>query len=273
MSLLSPSQPRVNAAAPFHSDGDVCSSRARFREAVSALTVVSERSNHIFSSPLGPGYRDGRHFTLPRFVYFGPHTHEESLRLAFYAGADSHDLRTSFALLHLVERLSLEPDLGQGLNLSFFPLLDATDHKSVDLPGRLVTAENWATAERAEVDLLRRDVRVRAYHGFVRLEPADVDVITVRLSGRSSSGIEPTGVELVSSDDFVPLDVQWEAASELASATGPLSLSDDLPFHAFELVLQFPRHWTAELYQEAIGLVLRRFVRRYRAVQAYGQHL
>ncbi len=76
----------------------------------------------------GPSTHAGHHHYLPRFVYFGPHTSEESPRIAFLAGLDSRDLRPTLALLHLVEELALAPDIGQSLHLAFYPLVDVLGH-------------------------------------------------------------------------------------------------------------------------------------------------
>jgi len=242
-----------------------------FNQRLTSLYALAHRSQYVFASPLGPFYREARHYHVPRFVYFGPHTSDESLRLAFHAGFDSADLRGTLALLHFVERLALTPDLGQGLNLSFFPLADVTGL----LRGRSqnLAALSWAEPGAPELALLAGDARSRAYHGFVRIEstPADDDVITVRLRGRFT---EALGVELLDSDDLAPWSVRWEGAPPAAQPTdGPLALSDDLPFAPFELTLGLPSAWSVELHREATTAILKKFIQRYRGFQAYAQHL
>jgi len=242
-----------------------------FNERLTSLYALAQRSRYVFASPLGPFYRRARHYHVPRFVYFGPHTSDESLRLAFHAGFDSRDLRGTLALLHFVERLALTPDLGQGLNLSFFPLADVTGllrGESQQLAGH-----SWISSGVPELDLLAGDARSRAYHGFVRVEstPAGDDVITVGLRGNFP---EALGVELLNSDDLAPWDVRWTAAPlGHAPADGPLSLGDDLAFAPFELTLGLPAAWSVELHREAVATILRNFIHRYRAFQAYAQHL
>ncbi|ATC65186.1 hypothetical protein CMV30_15165 [Nibricoccus aquaticus] len=241
-------------------------------ERLNSLYALSQRSHYIFGSPLGPFYHKAHHLSLPRFVYFGPHTHDESLRLAFYAGHEHDDLRSTFALLHLVERLAIAPDIGQGLNLSFFPLLDAAGLFHGET-GRDLAQENWAHSFAPEINLLQKDARSRGYHGFVRvLTATGTDEIAVSLRSQFPAALQAPGVEFISSDDFDPLPVRWESASPLIN-DGPLTLNDDLPFSAFELTLRIPAAWSAELYREAVSSILRRFILRYRTLQAYGQHL
>lgn len=242
-----------------------------FNERLTALYALAQRSRHVFASPLGPFYRDARHYHVPRFVYFGPHTSDESLRLAFHAGFDSSDLRGTLALLHFVERLALTPEVGQGLNLSFFPLADITGLLRGEY--RRLTGLSWQAPASAELKLLGLDARSRGYHGFVRLETshADDDVVTIRLRGHAADAL---GLELLNSDDTAPWQVRWESEpSAAAPADGPLSLSDDLPFHPFELTLAFPASWSVELHREASAAILKNFIQRYRGFHAYAQHL
>ena len=69
----------------------------------------------------------------------------------------------------------------------------------------------------------------------------------------------------------------WAGKAPLAEApglpAGPLRLTQDLPQAPFELVLRIPGSWSAEAYQHAAVTLLERFLSRYRAFLAYGQHL
>ncbi len=245
---------------------------AAFAQRLASLYGLAQRSDYVFGSPLGPFYHESRHHAVPRFVYFGPHTSNESLRLAFYAGFDHRDLRGTFGLLHFVERLALSPDLGQGLNLSFFPLLDVLGLTDGEATRDLASA-HWARPRAPEISLLEKDACLHGYHGFVRIEAAPGDeVVGIRLRGHPD--LRATGVELISSLDTDPLPVRWEAGVDgFLPADGPLSVADDLPFPPFELTLRIPAAWPSELHREAIASTLKRFVLRYRGHQAYAQHL
>lgn len=242
-----------------------------FNERLTSLYALAQRSQYVFASPLGPFYREARHYHVPRFVYFGPHTSDESLRLAFHTGFDSADLRGTLALLHFVERLALTPDVGQGLNLSFFPLADITG--LIRSESQKLADHSWVSPESPELRLLAQDVRSRAYHGFVRVETtnADDDVITIRLRGHSADAL---GLELLSSHDIAPWAVRWESGpADATPSDGPLSLSDDLPFQPFELTLGLPSSWSLELHREAVTTILKNFIQRYRGFHAYAQYL
>ena len=243
-----------------------------FRAHLSAVYALTQDSPHIFASPLGPILLGGRCALLPRFVFFGPHASDQSWRLAFLAGFSGDDLRSSHALLALVERLFREAETGHGLHLSFFPAVDAGG-VFLDAPNRGLSAAHWGRSTEPEIGLLERDIRQQAYHGFVRIEtaPKGEDIATLRVHGAAVEALSP-GLELISTDETGPVPVRFEAGAGLAG-TGPLSVAEDLPYAPFELTLSLPPAWPDSIYQNAAGLLLQRFLWRYRAFQAYGQHL
>ncbi len=249
------------------------SSSVGFGERLAALYALAQKSNYVFASPLGPFFDRGHHFHLPRFVYFGPQTHDESLRLAFLTGFESKNLSVSLAVTDLVEGLAADPELGQGLNLSFFPLIDVLGSTSEN--GRGLSSANWSKSRVPEIDVLEKDARARGYHGFIRIEAtAPDDVILVRLRQEKSADAAEPEIDLVSSEDFEPWSIRWESEdSEAKVSDGPLTILDDLPVQPFELSIRLPKKWHDALQREAAASVLRRVISRQRSLQAYRQHL
>lgn len=255
--------------APVSSDASTANS---FHAHLSALYSLSPQNNHVFGSPLGPIYQDGRAAYLPRFAFFGPHASDDSWRIAFLAAFDRRDLRGAHALLHLVERLARNSEEGHGLNLTFFPLVDAAG-LFLGAPPRALERANWARSTVPEIRLLEKDARLHGYHGFVRVEtaPPRDDFITVRV--REPFGVGAAGNDLISSAETIPFPVRFERTRGVQVEEGPLTIADDLPFRPFEITLRIPAAWSDERYDEAVGAILVRFIIRYRANQAYGQHL
>lgn len=245
-------------------------------DAFSRLYGIAQHSTHVFGSPLGPVTIAGETYTLPRFVYFGPQFSDESVRLVFHAGFDGRDPRPTRALLHVVERLALKPDVGQGLNLTFFPLVNPSGlarRTTRSAAGVDLAAAHWNLSSAPEIGLLAHDARLRGYHGFVRVVSASVDemVATVRNSSAAAIG---TDTVLTVVPEVAGLRVHWiTEPGQYRAAAGPLTLADDLPLAPFELTVQVPDSWSADLYREAVLQVLKTFIIHYRATYAYGIHL
>jgi hypothetical protein len=240
---------------------------------LSALYALSQNSPFVFASPVGPVSTAGRPAYLPRFVFFGPHASEESWRIALLAGFDHRDLRASRALVALTARLAADSETGHALNLTFFPLIDVVGLLSGTGDRKLGLA-HWGAGAPPEIELLERDARQRGYHGFVRIETGQGgdDLISIRVRGSFAHALSPD-LELVTSEETRTFPVRFEAAGSTEPSGGPLSIADDLPLAPFELTLTIPGSWSADAYQHAAVTLLERFLRRYRAFQAYGQHL
>ena len=268
--MSTPFSSRSGTVARASSPASSLSLSAALGDQLSTLYGLAQRSAYVFGSPLGPFAHAGQPHYLPRFVYFGPHTSEESPRLAFLAGLDSRDLRSTLSVLNLVEQLAVRPDLGQSLHLAFYPLVDVLGHLR-QAGNRELAAQAWTTPSAPEIDLLAKDSRLRTYHAFIRVEtgPPD-DVVTLRL--RTTGGAAPS-VALFSSEDTEPFAVRWEVEQGPVPAAGPLSLGGDLPFRPLDLTLRVPGDWRPEFYREAVASILKRFIVRYRGLLAYGQHL
>jgi len=254
-------------------DGSAGTSSACLQAHLSTLYALAQHSRHVFASPLGPFPFGGRHAYLPRFAFFGPHASDDSWRLAFLAGFDHRDLRASQALLALAGTLAENAESGHGLNLSFFPLVDAAG-LFLGASDRRLASAHWSRTDIPEILLLERDARQRGYHGFVRVEtaPAGGEAIEVSVRRSGGAGSSPDA-DLITSEEAEGLPVRFEFESVEHPAEGPLSVAEDLPFNPFEVTLRIPASWAGDEYRKAVATLLERFLKRYRAYQAYGQHL
>jgi hypothetical protein len=239
---------------------------------LSALYDLSQNSPYVFASPMGPLPAAAGTALMPRFVFFGPHASEESWRLALLAGFDHRDLRASRALVALAARLSGDLATGHALNLTIFPLVDVLG-QVLGAAERGLAEAPWGAGAEPELGILERDARQRGYHGFVRIETGAFgdEQIAIRIRG-SYSQAHSQGLELITAEETGAYPVRL-VVGETAPGDGPLSVSDDLPLLPFELTLRIPGSWTDAAYQDAVVTLVERFLRRYRAFQAFGQHL
>jgi hypothetical protein len=242
------------------------------RTRLSRLYELAHQSAYLFGSPLALFDREHRSLHLPRFVYFGPQTSDASPRLAVFAGFGRHDRLAARAVTAFVEGLAQQPDIGHGLNLSFFPVVNVLGllggAEDLDLSN-----EHWSRSAAPEIELLAHDARLRTYQGFIRVITTADEVPAARLRTVLSPFIARSGIEVFSSVDFEPWSVSFETQPSSAIVDGPLSLADDLPFTPFEVELALPADWSQRRADAALAALLKRLVTRYRSFLAYGQNL
>jgi hypothetical protein len=236
------------------------------------LHELTEQSDHVFGSPLGP-FPDGENLHyLPHFVYFGPHSTQDTLRLAVVAGFGRHDLPATRALLAFIEGLTQRPDIGHGLNLSFFPVVNVLGLVG-GVEERDLTAANWSSSAEPEIKLLSQDSRLRGYQGFVRVIAAPDDLPFAWVRSTLSLSAQASDVEVFTEDDFAPWPVRFHTARVGTVSRGPLSIAGELPFSTFEVELALPAEWIQDRTDKALAVLLKRLFVRYRAFQAYSQYL
>jgi hypothetical protein len=241
-------------------------------ERLGALYELAQRSAHVFGSPLGPFRLGGRELALPRFVYFGPHTSQESLRLAVLSGCTRHERTAAQALLGVIESLARAADIGQSLNVSFFPVVNV-GALLADQEERDLGAENWVRSAAPEIALLNQDARRCGYAGFMRVTSSLESEPAAWVRSVRPTTAHPAAIELFAAADFAPWPVQFETVAAESVAHGPLTLADDLPFAPFEVELALPADWPPRRAEAELGPLLKRLIVRYRAFLAYGQHL
>jgi len=261
---------KTPAIAPAFVPASAPAALATFRERLEHLYILTQRNAYVFASPLGPFYHHEHDHSVPRFVYFGPHTTDASLRLAFHAGQSAREMNGALALLYIVERLTEKPALGCGLNLSFFPLVDVLGAAGT-VPVRRLAEEHWGFSAEPEISLLEQEARSRGYHGFVVLVSTADEVLTVRLRG--AAGAVAEGIDIVDSSDFGGWPVRFEGERVEGVKAGPLTVADDLPLAPFEITLGIPAGWPQAEVDAAVAAVLQRFIARHAAIQTYAQHL
>ena len=239
---------------------------------LASLQALAQESDYVFGSSLGP-FSDGANLHyLPHFIYIGPSSTQETLRLAVLAGFGRHDLPATRALLAYIEGLITHPDIGQGLNLSMFPLVNV-----LGLTGgaedRDLTSTNWVGSNEPEIKLLKQDSTLRGYQGFVRVGTTVDDEPSAWFRSMPSLLSQSAGVEVFSASDFHPWPVRFETALLGKVTSGQLSMAADLPFSPFEIELALPAEWPQSRKDKELAVILKRLFLSYRAFQGYGQHL
>ncbi len=216
-------------------------------------------SDCLFASPLGPVAVGGRSLLVPQFVYFGLNLSADPVRLAVLSGFDPTDFRGSRAVLALVSELAAHPDIGQGLSVSFFPVVNA---RMLAWGGgqRSLAGELWSTSKEPELALLRRNAATQRYQGFIilRSSPDREPGVTVRTACSRRAG-RPNG-EVFTPADFAPWPVRFESVFTPSRHRGPLALGRPWDYGPFEVEITVPVRWEQPRWDHATVPLLRRLL-------------
>jgi hypothetical protein len=256
--------------------------RTAYLRTLERLTLLASHSPNLFASPLGPLYHQGKLFMLPRHVFFGENTAEEAWRIAIYSGFSGLDASLALGSLRALERLVLEPKLGESFNLVFHSFANPSglmDGTAATRTGHQLLDQHWANSPTAELQLLERDARTMQYHGVILLR-SDPQATELRGLLRGFSPGEPflhaEPVKGTSKAGYLPFKfpVQWESHPEgYLARSGPLTLVDDLRVRPFEVTFVVPSNASVEWASQAVSSTLRVFLNNFRTAVSTGLNI
>src|SRR5580698_6653935 len=182
---------------------------AKIYASAGALYEKASRSDSVFGSPLGPiEGPTGRTF-LPQFVYFGPSSSVDPVRIAVFSGLGGDDIKGSWSLIEWIGALLVNPDIGQGVSVSVFPVVNLLGIQGGAQRPRLQRSD-WHGSQIPEIRLIAENARIRAYQGFIRIEASrdSVPSVVVRTALKRRAHHSPA--EVYASNDFEPWDTRFE---------------------------------------------------------------
>jgi hypothetical protein len=244
---------------------------ARIYASTGALYEEASASDSVFGSPLGPiEGPNGRTF-LPQFVYFGPDSSIDPVRIAVFGGLSKDDFKGSWSLIDWIKALLVHPDIGRGVSVSVFPIVNLFTTQ-----GGAETAlqdGDWFGSRVPEIRLITENAKTRSYQGFIRVESSRDSVPNVVVRTAVNRRAQHSLAEVFASSDFEPWETRFETLGPKSKLYGPLSLSRELNTALFEVVLSLPASWSQSAWSSNLLPLLGRLVASYRSFFSYGGEL
>jgi hypothetical protein len=245
---------------------------AKIYASIGILYEEASSSDSVFGSPLGPiEGPNGRTF-LPQFVYFAPASSVDPVRIGVFSGLSREDLKGSWALVDWIKALLVRPDIGQGVSVSVFPVVNLTGIQA-GVEGIGLQGSDWQGSRIPEVRLISENARIRSYQGFIRIESSRDSVPKVVVRTAVNRRTQGSHAEIYDSSDFEPWETRFEALGAKSKLAGPLSLSRELNTALFEVVLSLPASWSQSSWSSNLLPLLGHLVASYRTFFSYGGEL
>ena len=245
---------------------------AKVYASTGALYEVASASDSVFGSPLGPIEGPNERIFLPQFVYFGPHSSVDPVRIAVFGGLSGEDYKGSWAMNDRVKSLLVRPDIGQGVSVSVFPVVNLNAIRGCTESAKLQDID-WFGSRVPEIRLITQNAKIRSYQGFIRIESSRDSVSGVVVRTAVKRRAHRSSAEVFASSDFEPWDTRFETLGPESELSGPLSLSRVLGSALFEVVLSVPESWTQSTWNSNLLPLLGRLVASYRKFFSYGGEL
>jgi protein MpaA len=144
--------------------------------------ALAEVCRDIVGTVAGSFVRDGKRYTIPRFVFQGPPAGRPPVRLGLFALLRGNEAAGALGLERLLSRLVAEPFLAAGYELVVYPLCNPTGFED-DTPhnrrGHDLTREFWQDSNEPELRIIGREVARQKFHGLVALQHGTSGLVNV----------------------------------------------------------------------------------------------
>lgn len=227
--------------------------------------------------------REGRHYSMLRFVFNGPRTSTPPIRLALFALIHGDEPAGALGLQHLLTTLVNDPAPARGYELTIYPVCNPTGYEDGTRHNRSGTDLNrefWRDSRQPEIEILEKELRERSFDGIVALHTDDTSsglygyahgrLLNENLlmpALRASAHVLPVNRDAII--DGFPAEEGIVGDCFEGILTPPPGQRP----RPFELILETPGAAPMTQQVEAIGCALRSVLIKYREFIAQGTNL
>jgi murein peptide amidase A len=265
-----------------HVEAGVPSPRS-IAELLAPLDELAAKSSNLIPKRGGKFEVAAQTFELPRYLFIGPRSGGDPIRLGLFAGIHGDEPEGVHALLRFVNLLETQPELATGYCLFLYPVCNPTgfeDRTRHSRNGKDLNREFWRRSAEPEVRLIESELVSHAFDGIIALHTDDTShgfygfahgaTLTKHL-------IEPA---LKAAEEFLPRNSN-DVIDGFPARTGiirkgyqgALSAPPIVRPRPFEIILETPSAPPTYLKEAAFVAALRTILVRYREFIAYAPNL
>jgi hypothetical protein len=152
------------------------SPRRSMEKLLAPLHDAAEKSKRLLTSNIGEFQCGADHYALPRFVFNGPRSGGDPIRLGVFAGIHGDEPAGVLALVRFLGDLASHPDLAAGYRIYAYPVANPTgfeDNSRHARIGKDLNREFWRASDQPEVYLLEQELWTHRFHGIISLHSDD----------------------------------------------------------------------------------------------------
>ena len=252
--------------------------------AVEDLRQQCEGSDHLFFSDIGKFRHGNSTYTLPRFMFLGPGTDDEPVRIGIFAAIHGDEPETAHAAIEFLRRLAEEPERARGYQIFVYPICNPTgveDGTRHSRDGQDLNRAFWNGSKHPEIYYLERELGVLGFQGVIALHADNTtDGVYAFVRGATlTEALARPALEAAEAwlprasgaviDNFPAKD----ALIHQHCYEGVLSNPAELHPAPFEIIFETPQEQPFELQVKAAVAALERIFEEYRPFLSFQQNL
>lgn len=250
---------------------------------LASLDQIAENSPRIISRSLGQFESAGRSYSLPRYVYLGPKSGGDVIRIGIFATIHGDEPEGALALTRFVTELEKNPEIAKGYALYIYPVCNPTgfeDNTRHARSGKDLNREFWRHSSEPEVRFLESEITLHALNGIITLHSDDT---SNGLYGFASGAVlsehllEPA---LLAAEQYLPRNSErvidgFDAQRGIITDgyRGVLQALPGINSPPFEITFETPQKSPLHLQVEAFNAALQTILVEYRYLMAIAQNI
>jgi protein MpaA len=252
-------------------------------ELLAHLDEVATRSTSLMAKRGGKFEVERRPYELPRYLFIGPRSGGDPIRIGIFAGIHGDEPEGVHALIRFVSLLETQPELATGYCLFIYPVCNPTgfeDRTRHSRSGKDLNREFWRRSSEPEVRLLESELVSHAFDGLIALHSDDSSHGFYGFAHGATLTKHLIQPALKAAEEFLPRNGDdvidgFPARDGIIRKgyPGMLSAPPIVRPRPFEIVLETPTAPPTYLKEAAFVAALRTILVRYREFIAYAPNL
>jgi murein peptide amidase A len=252
-------------------------------DALAPIDRLAAKSASLIANHEAKFEMNHRTFVLPRYLFIGPKSGGEPIRVGLFSEIHGDGSEGVYALGRFIQLLEDQPDLGAGYCLFLYPICNPSGFEARtrnSLTGKDLNREFWKGSREPEVRLLESELVAHAFHGIISLHTDDASqgfYGFARGATLTKHLIEPA---LKAAAEFLPRNYD-ELIDGFPARNGIIRKGHDGMLSAplgvrprpFEIILESPAEPPTYLKEAALVAALRSILINYREFIAYAPNL
>ncbi len=257
--------------------------RRSLSDTLAPLEAMAANSSNLLPNRGAKLDSAGFTYQLPRYLFLGPKSGGDPIRIGLFAGIHGDEPEGVFALIRLLRLLEDQPELATGYCLFIYPICNPTgfeDGTRHARGGKDLNREFWQGSQEPEVRMLESELISHSLHGIISLHTDDTShgfYGYARGATLTKHLIEPA---LQAAAEFLPRNVEevidgFPARNGIIhhGYRGMLSAPPLVRPRPYEIVLETPAAAPTYLKEAAFVAALRSILVSYREFIAYASNL
>lgn len=258
--IISPVYP--DPLAGFRPHENFVASEVDSERALKRLRELAAEKTWLFHEPIST-VAHGSRVVIDRYVFAGPETSSDPVRLALFGGLAHGEGLSTEALADFASDLFFRPELATGTHLYFYP-------SAFQAPsGRDLYGELWRESDEAEPYLIERELRTIGFHGVVTLQ------LDSRLRGFHAQLFGPAASlrEYLVDKTLERVSVLLDSEAGFGIERRTLTTGVGLRPNPFELVLRASPRVSPIRASQSFRIALHSVLSEYRAISGHANSI